>query len=811
MTRPKKVRKATSALSNRGSMKAPRQAPSTAEDANAATAGEKTAAGAEDVYVRATGGKILRKPVYSVKTHPVNDDSGFLEKRLCDGFTFTAGTACGYSCQYCYVEAMVFKLASTKKALKLSGRPFNEIVIRREDVLRNLVEDLTGSKRGKDQCQSAKSLIPPALAKKWGLTNEWLESRIPKYRGAEWRGKVIYGSPLVDVAATKELALETVEMCDVILRLTDFDIRLLSKSPLLATVIAKELVERFPDKKSGAKARLILGFSTGTLDDGVARAIETDTPSPSARLKALHGLQDAGFRTYGMLCPVLPQPNPAAYKAYAQAAMKAIRAERCEEIWSEVVNLRVGSKAPAQDSDEQRRRDSFKATLQALQDGGFDEQADLFKRVTGAEDPAAWEEYSRTMFEALLEAAPEQKDRRLVVGEKVKATQPKKLWWLHYPPGHTSIDEYWERQQVNGVLLLGPHAGTWRASKQKAAEDAQQRAIVVQASADSVPAIKSAVAMMADKNLKCPDEVVLGILHKGTRGVLGGVPKVGKSWAALDLAMSVATGTPWLKWPTVAGKVLYVDYELLEPVFANRMRDMQAAKVQKFENLDFANFQVMNLCGNPVPFQALVHTLVSRLKGQNYSLIIIDPLYQATGGKGENSPNAINQLCTLLGTLSKQTGAAVLLVHHFSKGKNTDKPLVDRFAGRQYLTRDAFTLIGLTKYPEPNCVKLEFELRNFPEQAAVVLERQPPTFTIRDDIDLGALEEQVDEKKKDRSKVLLDLLGTDGLTASDWEKQAQAQHKIPRATFFREKKKLVKAKKVHQDEKTKGWKKIPQS
>ncbi len=313
--------------------------------------------------------------------------------------------------------------------------------------------------------------------------------------------------------------------------------------------------------------------------------------------------------------------------------------------------------------------------------------------------------------------------------------------------------------------------------------------------------------MMADKSLKCPDEVVMGVLHKGTRAMLGGVPKVGKSWAALDLAMSVATGTPWLKWPTVAGKVLYVDYELLEPVFANRMRAMQAAKVQEFDDLNFANFEVMNLCGNPVPFQTLVHTLVKRLKGQNYSLIIIDPLYQATGSKGENSPNAINQMCTLLGILSKQTGAAVLLVHHFSKGKNTDKPLVDRFAGRQYLTRDAFTLIGLTKYPEPNCVKLEFELRNFPEQAAVVLERQPPTFTIRDDVDIAALDGQFDAKKEDRSKALLDLLGADGLTASDWEKQAEAQHKIPRATFFRDKKKLVAATKVCQDEKTKRWNK----
>ena len=508
-----------------------------------------------------------------------------------------------------------------------------------------------------------------------------------------------------------------------------------------------------------------------------------------------------------MLCPVLPQRDPAAYKAYAAAAMKAIRAERCEEIWSEVVNFRAGSKEPTQDPDDQHQRDSFKATLQALSDGGFEDQAALFKKV--AEDPEAWEEYSRAMFEALLEAAPEQKVAMFIVGEKVKAAPPKKLWWLHYPRNHASIDNYWEHQQANGVLLLGSHAGTWRTSKQKAAEDAQQRAIVVQASADSVPAIKSAVAMMADKNLKCPDEVLMGILHKGTRGVLGGVPKVGKSWAALDLAMSVATGTPWLKWPTVEGKVLYVDYELLEPVFANRMRDMQAAKVQTFGNLDFANFQVMNLCGNPVPFQALVHTLVSRLKGQNYSLIIINPLYQSDRRQRRIQPQCHQSTVHLAGNpVQTYRGGPYSWFIISPKGKNNDKPLVDRFAGRQYLTRDAFTLIGLTKYSEPNCVKLEFELRNFPEQAAVVLERQPPTFTIRDDIDLAAVEGQVDDKREKRFKALLDLLGSDGLTTSNWkQKAATLKPQIPPATFARDKKKLIAAKQVCKDEKTKRWKK----
>jgi hypothetical protein len=44
------------------------------------------------------------KPVYSVPAKAViNLDSGFKHKLLCDGPTFSTGSACAYSCAFCYV------------------------------------------------------------------------------------------------------------------------------------------------------------------------------------------------------------------------------------------------------------------------------------------------------------------------------------------------------------------------------------------------------------------------------------------------------------------------------------------------------------------------------------------------------------------------------------------------------------------------------------------------------------------------------------------------------------------------------------
>jgi hypothetical protein len=229
--------------------------------------------------------RILGKPVFFVDTRPLNECSGFRHKRLCDGFTFTAGTACPYSCRYCYVHSQVLKLESVRNVAEQSGLPFNGVVIRRKEPLQKLARALTRAARKREEVEP---LFSEELQGRWGLNGEWsVEGRLPKYCDAESDGRVLYASPLVDVAPNRELANETVEICEMIFRVTNFNVRLLSKSPLLNDV-AEELHKRLPDPETGAKKRLILGFSTGTFDDAVARAIETGTPSPTARIRALH-------------------------------------------------------------------------------------------------------------------------------------------------------------------------------------------------------------------------------------------------------------------------------------------------------------------------------------------------------------------------------------------------------------------------------------------------------------------------------------------------------------------------------------------
>lgn len=288
------------------------------------------------------------KPVFEIPVKSViNFKSGFEPKLLCDGPTFSTGTACAYSCTFCYVPAVYRKMLD--EFLKEVGKRHEEIVIRRADALPILRSQL---------CK------PNGAPKYWDINDR----------------RVIYSSPAVDVAANMELVRETVEACSLILQFTQWQIRLLSKSNLLPK-IAQALEERQYEGPYSPRQRVIYGVSTGTLDNKLAAAFELDCAYVSKRIDSLRWLQDNGFRTFGMICPSLPQVvnNPLIdyYEAFASEMYDAIRADRCEHVWAEVINV---------------RGESMVKTEAALRAADYERLADALHHVST--DKAAWEQYA---------------------------------------------------------------------------------------------------------------------------------------------------------------------------------------------------------------------------------------------------------------------------------------------------------------------------------------------------------------------------------------------------------------------------------
>lgn len=191
--------------------------------------------------------------------------------------------------------------------------------------------------------QTGQALLPttaPSLTFRWADFEQRLDEQLrTKPADGSWgAGKVLQFSQLTDAFSPWAVANGLTERTlTKVLTRTSFRIRVLTKSASVGSAAWIALFRRWP-------GRFVVGLSVGTLDDEWARRVELGTSSPSARVRALHRLQDAGISTYGMLCPVFPD---ALDGDGVERLVAAIRPDRCETVWSEPYNDRANWRAVA--------------------------------------------------------------------------------------------------------------------------------------------------------------------------------------------------------------------------------------------------------------------------------------------------------------------------------------------------------------------------------------------------------------------------------------------------------------------------------
>ena len=122
----------------------------------------------------------------------------------------------------------------------------------------------------------------------------------------------------------------TFEALNVLLKYSDFSLRILSKSKAVALPQFVELYQKYPN-------RVTVGVSCGSINDAVMKTIEVGTTVPTSRAKAIRTLQEAGVRTYGMFCPILPGMD--SFDSMSEL-YEAFNPSKLEDVWCEPFNER---------------------------------------------------------------------------------------------------------------------------------------------------------------------------------------------------------------------------------------------------------------------------------------------------------------------------------------------------------------------------------------------------------------------------------------------------------------------------------------
>jgi RecA-family ATPase len=223
-----------------------------------------------------------------------------------------------------------------------------------------------------------------------------------------------------------------------------------------------------------------------------------------------------------------------------------------------------------------------------------------------------------------------------------------------------------------------------------------------------------------------PPELVAGILHKGSKLIIGGTSKGRKTFSLMDLAISVATGTPWWGFPTIKGKVCYINFEIQRPFFARRFQDICRVKATKVEK---GMFHCWTLRGYVEGIEKMSAEITKILLQEDYVLIIFDPIYKALGDRDENKAGDVASMLNELEAIAVKTGAAIAFGAHYSKGNQAAKDAMDRIGGSGVFARDPDAILTMTPHEEEEAFVVDCSLRNFAPQSPFVVRWDWPMFT----------------------------------------------------------------------------------
>lgn len=233
---------------------------------------------------------------------------------------------------------------------------------------------------------------------------------------------------------------------------------------------------------------------------------------------------------------------------------------------------------------------------------------------------------------------------------------------------------------------------------------------------DGLPKIITGSEFMAVQKPE-PPQLIEGVLHQGSKMILGGASKSRKSWALIDMMLAVSAGVPWWGLTTKQGRVLYINFELPDFAFQHRLEAIARQK----GITDFSGIDLWNLRGFATDFSVLIPKILLRVKDQRYALIVLDPIYKGLGKRDENKAGDIASLCNEIEQLAVQSGAAVVFGAHYSKGNQAGKEAIDRIGGSGVFARDPDVILTMTPHEEKDAYVIDLTLRALPQLDAFVV------------------------------------------------------------------------------------------
>jgi RecA-family ATPase len=176
--------------------------------------------------------------------------------------------------------------------------------------------------------------------------------------------------------------------------------------------------------------------------------------------------------------------------------------------------------------------------------------------------------------------------------------------------------------------------------------------------------VKRLFTHLDDLVIRQPEWLIDGLIEVSTLAMCFGSAGSGKSFAVLDMALCIASGTPYHGHEVQQGSVFYIAGEGLSGM------SRRAAAWQKHHSVGKgqAQFYLSNravIMSDPSAVDVLKSEIAALVEvAGKPRLLVIDTLARSLGGASENDGKDVNEFIVACDSIKEEYGCTVMLVHH---------------------------------------------------------------------------------------------------------------------------------------------------
>jgi len=146
--------------------------------------------------------------------------------------------------------------------------------------------------------------------------------------------------------------------------------------------------------------------------------------------------------------------------------------------------------------------------------------------------------------------------------------------------------------------------------------------------------------------------------------------KVAKSFFTIQMGMAIAAGEEFLGFRTTQSNVVYVNFEISEEMFVQRIQDMHEVL-----GYDLSRFRYLTITDLSLDLHTgELDEILSQSLGEGFpvEVLIIDPRWKAIR-RDSNQDEVLNAFCVNLDRLISQHKITLIVVHHEGVATRPDK------------------------------------------------------------------------------------------------------------------------------------------